>query len=244
MSIAACWNVYNDAKALRGSLELASSYFDNLFVIHSGPGGAHSTDGTIELLHEFGISPIFADIQEGYGVIRTRLIHECGCDWAFIMDADERFHPALQIMRCEGSERYPAQQNPNLTVRKSDELIFPGLTLKETIKNPAYDGVKAIRRHWMDFSMSRPAENWIERKDWQLRIVRNRGEIQYKSGVRMHEQLIDTRTGQTPRHFTGDDYGGPFFDHFHMHFRRAFPGTKEENERRYERLSRGEPMLA
>src|SRR4051812_21836492 len=111
MGIAAAYNVFNDAAALRGSLEAAQGFFDNIYVIHSGPGGARSTDGTLELLEEFGIKPVFADMNDGFGVIRTRLIRECGEEWAFLLDADERFFPSLPVVRCGGSERYPA--NPN-----------------------------------------------------------------------------------------------------------------------------------
>ena len=77
-SIALCINVYQDAKALRGCLESGSMFFDNIFVIHAGPGGRYSTDGTIEVLEDFGIKPVFDDIERGFGKIRTRLIHDCG----------------------------------------------------------------------------------------------------------------------------------------------------------------------
>lgn len=236
MSIAACFNVFNDAAALRGALETAQSFFDNIFVIHSGPGGAFSTDGTMEVLQEFGINPVLADMNVGFGVIRTRLIRECGCDWAFILDADERFFPMLQIMRCAGSERYPASPNPNLQVTKSHELIYPGKHLRELMNNRGIDAVKTIRRHWFDFTMTRPAENWQERKDWQMRIVRNVPHIGYSNGVKMHERLVDLRSGGEPKHATVDQFGGPFHDHFHLHFRKARPGHKEANEQYYSTL--------
>lgn len=242
-SIAASFNVYNDATALRGALEMCQSYFDNIFVIHSGPGGAASTDGTMELLEEFGIKPVMADIQVGFGVIRSRLIHECGCDWAFIMDADERFFPALPILRCQGSERFPGHAKPNLVVTQKDDLIYPGKYLKDIIRDESIDAVKTIRRHWFGFDMRHPSENWEERKDWQLRIVRNVDHVNYETHVRMHERLIDTRTGGEPRHYTADDVGGPFHDHFHLHFRRVRPGHKEANEQNYSRLDRGEMMM-
>lgn len=244
MSIAAAFNVFNDAAPLRGALELCQSYFDNIYIIHSGPGGAVSTDGTMELLEEFGINPVMADIQHGFGAIRSRLIHECGCDWAFIMDADERFFPALPIIRCHGEERYPKHPVPALTVTKAQELIYPGKYLREMIARPGIDAVKTIRRHWFGFDMNHPAENWEKIKDWQMRVVRNVEHIGYAKDVRMHERLVDLRNNGEPKHATGDDVGGPFHDHFHLHFRRARPGHKEANEQNYDRLSRGEQMLA
>lgn len=239
-SIAACINVFNDAAALRGWLETHCSYFDNLFVIHSGPAGVASTDGTMELLEEYGIAPVMADINQGFGVIRSRLIHECGCEWAFIMDADERFFPIQQTLRCEGDQAYPEFEFPGLTVRRHHDVICPGTQVKEQISRSDIDSIRTIRRHWQSFTMTAPCQNWETRPDWQLRIVRNIAEIGYKSDVRMHEQLIDRRTGGTPRFFSASHPGGPFHDHFHLWFRRKFPGKKEANERYYDRLSRGE----
>src|ERR1700722_13140534 len=73
-SIALAGNVYNDAHALRGALETGARFFDNFFFVHSGPNGAYSTDGTIELLEKFGATVVFDDISKGYGVIRTRCL--------------------------------------------------------------------------------------------------------------------------------------------------------------------------
>jgi hypothetical protein len=242
--IAACWNVWKDAKALRGSLEIASQFFDNLFVICSPPGGEKNKDDeTCDLLREFGIDPKFADINDGFGLVRTRLIHECGEEWAFILDADERFYPALPVMVCMGEERYPLVEHPKLGVATKRELIYQGQHIRHLCECGAYDAIKTIRRHWFDFSMERPCENWISRKDWQLRVVRNVKEIGYQTGVKMHERIVDTRINDVPRHYTADDLGGPFHDHFHMFYRRAFPGKKEANEQNYQRLEKGEPMM-
>lgn len=238
--IAAAYNVFNDAAALRGSLECSARFFDNIFVIHSGPGGAVSTDGTMELLEEFGIKPVMADMNDGFGVIRSRLIHECGEDWAFLLDADERFFPSQPAMTCLGSEIWQLNgPKPALTVTHRPELIHQGQHLRSLCALPHHDAIKTIRRHWFDFGMKQPSENWIERKDWQLRIVRNRAEIGYKTDVKMHEQIIDSRINDVPRHYTADDYGGPFHDHFHLFFRYAQPGKKEANEAYYERLAQG-----
>lgn len=243
-SIAACFNVYNDAAALRGALENAQSFFDNIFVIVTPPGGEkNKDDATCDLLREFGIEPRYGDINEGFGVIRTRLIHECGCDWAFLLDSDERFYPSQPVLLCEGSERFPQHEFPKLKITRRPDLIYQGQHIRELIKDSRYDAIKTIRRHWQDFSMKRPSENWEIHKDWQLRVVRNVQHISYRSDVRMHERIWDTRTNGEPRHFTADVHGGPFHDHFHVFFRRARPGHKEENERRYDRLAKGEAMI-
>lgn len=245
-SISLSVNVYQDAAALRGLLELGSRCFDNIFVIHSGPGGARSTDGTIELLEQFGATIVYDDIQRGYGVIRSRLIHECGCAWSCILDADERIHPQLNVMTCEGGEKYPDVAEPKLTVTVKPDVIDQLGHLRNLIKNPATMAIRATRRHWFDFAMKRPSQNWYGPsgiKDHQLRIVRNLPEIGYERDRVMHERLLDSRTGKDPAYVPQDEHGGIFIDHYHLHFRRTQPGHKEANEKNYERLSRGEKMI-
>lgn len=245
-TIALSLNVYNDAIALRGALETGSRFFDDLFAVHSGPGGAYSTDGTIELLEQFGVRTVFDDIDRGFGAIRTRCLHECGCDWAAILDADERFFPDLPMLHCEGSEAWnPGLPIPNLTVSVRPGLVIrQGQKVRDLMNDPAIDAIRATRRHWFDFTMKRSCRNWITGdKDHQLRIVRNIPEIGYKTDVKMHERLWDSRRNGEPTYSRQDDYQGPFIDHFHPFFRLAYPGSKEWNEEQYARLQRGEKML-
>jgi hypothetical protein len=242
-TIALSVNVYQDALALRGLLETGSRYFDNIFVLHTGPGGQRSTDGTIELCESFGISPVFDDIDKGFGEIRSRLIHDCGCDWAMLLDADERFHPQLPVMICEGDEHYPAHPTPNLKVTHKADIISQGAHVKNLIQNPATMALRATRRHWFDFTMKKPSQNWLINRDHQMRIVRNHPEIGYVKERKMHEWLRDFRTGQDPVFVNQDEMGGPFIDHYHLHFRKEQPGHKEFNEQNYSRLERGEKMV-
>lgn len=241
-SIALACNVYNDAAALRGLLESGARYFDNIFIVHSGPGGAHSNDGTIELCEKFGCTLVFDDMNKGFGVIRSRLIHDCGCEWAFILDADERFYPQMNVLVCEGEEEYPKVQKPSLTVKVKKDVIDQGAHVKNLISNPDIMALRSTRRHWFDFTMRKPTQNWLRNRDHQLRIVRNLPEIAYVRETVMHERLTDKRTGKDPRFTPQDDMGGPFHDHFHMAYRTAYPGHKERNEENYARLSRGELM--
>lgn len=246
MSIAASINVYNDVIALRGLLETASQYFDEIFVVHSGPNGAHSTDGTIELCEQFGVKLVFDDIDKGFGVIRSRLIHEHGCEWAMILDADERFHPTMPQLNCEGDATWDLGNpliRPNLTVTPTENINIQGYALKDVIKNnPSIMAVRTIRRHWMDFTHKNPTQNWNLIPDHQLRIVRNVPEIEYVSNVKMHERLMDTRTGQDPLHIISDELL-VFHDHYHPFFRNSFPGKKQFNELNYQRLERGEKTI-
>ena len=247
MSIAASCNVYNDAIAMRGLLETASQYFDELFVVHSGPNGAYSTDGTIELCEEFNVKLVFDDIDKGFGVIRSRLIHEHGCEWAMILDADERFNPYMPELICEGNATWDIGNplvRPNLSVTTTNNINVQGYWLKEvTQKNESIMSVRTIRRHWMDFTHKNPTQNWHLIPDHQLRIVRNVPEIEYVSNVKMHERLIDTRTGQDPLYIDNNELL-IFHDHYHPFFRNNFPGTKQFNEQNYQRLERGEKTIA
>jgi hypothetical protein len=237
-SIALCCNVYNDAPALRGLLESASPFFDNLFIVHSGPGGARSTDGTIELCEQFGATIVFDDIQRGFGAIRSRLIHDCGCTWAFIADADERFHAKLPKMHCEGVEKYPEIEHPNLSTFKLPEIHDQGAILKEAMKNTVAKAIRTSRRHWFDFTLNKPCQNWLTIPDHQLRIVKNIPEVAYQKDRVMHERLLDYDTGLDPLFLAPN----LFHDHYHCFYRRTQPGKKEFNEKNYQRLERGEPM--
>jgi hypothetical protein len=232
VSIALGINFWNDVAPLRGLLEVGSRYFDNIFAINAGPGGEPSNDGSIELL-------------ESFGVIRTRLLHECGCAWCMILDCDERFTPQLNVLECEGTEAYPASPEPKLTVTVKRDVIDQGAHVKNLISNPDIMAIRATRRHWFDYAMRRPTQNWYGpggNRDHQLRIVRNLPEIGYQKNRVMHERLVDTRTGKDPVFAPQDENGGPFIDHHHMFFRRTQPGKKEFNEANYARLSKGEKM--
>lgn len=244
-SLALACNFYNDAPAMRGLLELGARCFDNLYFMNTGPGGALSTDGSIELATSFGATVAFGDLDEGFGRIRTRLIHECGCTFCVILDADERIWPQLYVLECEGTEAYPAIAQPNLIVKVRSDVIDQMGHLRNLIQNPATMAIRSTRRHWFGFDMKRPTQNWYGphgNKDHQLRIVRNVPEIGYEPDRRMHERLIDARTGKDPAFVPQDEHGGIFIDHYHMFYRRTQPGHKEWNESQYARLSRGEKM--
>jgi len=244
-SIALACNFYQDAPAMRGLLELGARCFDNLYFMNTGPGGAYSTDGSIELAQSFGATVAFGNLDEGFGRIRTRLLHECGCTFCIILDADERIFPQMYVMTCEGEEAYPAFPEPKLTVTVKPDVIDQLAHLRNLIRNPDTMAIRATRRHWFDFNMKRPSQNWYGpggNKDHQLRIVRNLPEIGYQKDRVMHERLIDDRTGKDPKYVSQDEHGGIFIDHFHLHFRSAQPGHKEWNETQYARLSRGEKM--
>jgi len=242
-SIAMSCNVYNDALALRGMLEMSATFFDELFVVHSGPNGAYSTDGTIELCEQFNVKLVFDEINKGFGHIRSRLIHEHGCEWAMILDADERFYPATHKMICHGDTVWDINEmwkSPGLSVEKQ-EFYNAGGYLKDVIGKTMGLAILTSRRHWLDFSFTNPTQNWLIIPDFQLRIVRNSEFLEYDRKVLMHERLIDTRTGVNPEMVFADQY--LFHDHFHPFFRKINPGHKEFNELNYRSLEGGKPLI-
>lgn len=239
-------NFYNDAASMRGLLETMSRWVDNIYAINSGPGGAYSTDGSIELARSFGATVAFGDMDDGFGRIRTRLLHECGCTFCIILDCDERIYPQLNVMKCEGDESYPQHNPPNLKVTVLPDVIDQMGHIRNLIKNPLVMAIRSTRRHWFDYTMRKPSQNWYGpngNKDHQLRILRNDPHIGYQRDRKMHERCLDDRTGKDPVFVAQDEHGGIFFDHFHLFDRVNQPGKKEENEQRYARLERGERMI-
>lgn len=241
-SIALGVNFYNDALALRGLLETGSRYFDNIYCLNTGPGGAHSTDGSIELCHQFGATVQYGNIEHGFGHIRTRLIRECGCSWVFIMDCDERFFPLINMMECSGDEHYPEHPDPKLKVTVRPEVINQGQQLRHLISQPDIMAIRTTRRHWFDYTMRKPSQNWMINRDHQLRIIRNHDLMHYEGKRLMHERLMQGDSFNID-YQVQDDLGGLFHDHFHLFYRRTQPGKKEANEINYGRLERGEKMI-
>lgn len=243
MSTVACaCNVYNDALALPGMLENASQWADEIFIIHSGPDGKASNDGTMEILEKWQIKPIMADIMVGFGAIRTRLIHECKCDWAIVTDSDERIPIVSRVLRCHGDDQFPHVMNPQNSVEIIDQSFCHWRWLKNIIDGAGddYDAVRMCRRAWMDMSMRRPAQNFHRVQDWQMRCVKNNGHIGYDTSVRMHERIVDFRTGAGPRAFQIDDTErGLFYDHYNCFFKQMEPAQNTEDAETYDRLDPG-----
>lgn len=107
ISIGLVANVYNEANALPSWIECHAPYFDDIRILHSGPQGAYSNDGTLELLKEHHIPVEFCAIDDGFGVVRTKAIRMSPCDWVMLLDADERFHAKLPILTCAGESTPP-----------------------------------------------------------------------------------------------------------------------------------------
>lgn len=237
ISLGCCFNVYNDADALSGMLENAASFFDDLFCVHSGPEGKKSDDGTIELLEKWGVRTVYEDISQGFGAIRTKALHGLTTEFGFILDADERYHPIVETLECHGTEGFPAQQEPNLTVTVKGQAYNQGRMLRDLLTTTDKDCLVGVRRHWMDFSMRRPAQNWYTIRDFQCRCLRNAPHIGFKPEEKMHEKVVDFRTGGEPSMLRIESPSrGIFWDHYSIPFKRRNPKKNVEDLATYRAL--------
>jgi hypothetical protein len=98
---------------------------------------------------------------------------------------------------------------------KCGETFNQGGYLRYILESSELDAVRTVRRHWHDFSGKRPTQNWHTEADFQTRIVRNHESIYFDAGVRMHERLQGAKNVFQP-----DFTRGPFFDHYHLFFKR------------------------
>ena len=262
-------NVYNEIHALPGWLESACSFADHVAVLHAGPAGKFSQDGTIELLERWKIPTQFCAIDEGFGAVRTRALRMSPCDYVMLLDADERFYSKAQVMTCGGESTPhadvdkilydygdPAQQvvqdydkgidfsacpsnwenlkhlGAKLSVTYG-EVYDQGAWLRDIIVHD-YDAVKVVRRHWHDFSWKRPTQNWHTEPDFQMRLVRNDESIHFATDVKMHERLVGAKNVYQPN-FTH----GPFFDHYHLFFKRMEPVQRHHDIEVYNAINEG-----
>jgi hypothetical protein len=255
-------NFYNEANTLAGFLESHTPFFDHVAFYQSGPGGAESNDGSIEILEKWKMPIHRGKIDDGFGAVRTASVRSSPCDYVMILDADERFHARAQVLTCSGESTPPDEVGQILyeydrgvldvdaTACPSNwenlhklgaklqvsrgEVYDQGAWLRSMLEH-RYDAVKTIRRHWHDFSWRRPTQNWHTDPDWQVRIVRNVDTIHWDADVKMHEQLRGAENVYQPN-FTH----GPFFDHYHLWFKAMEPAQRRHDVMTYDAIHRGE----
>lgn len=243
-TIGLAMSVYNEHNALPGALEMASRLFDDVWIIHAGPGGKYSDDGTIEILEQYGVRVTFDRVDDGFGVLRTKLLRAATTTWTVIMDADERLFPWIPEFACSGTGSYPAQENPDLHRGLAGGVFNQGDLLREKLNKECKeaDALRLSRRHWFDLGMHRPCQDWTKTPDWQLRILRNKPNICYDPNIKMHERAVDLKTGRDPVYGTGDTRKGPFFDHMHLAFKKMEPEQRKQDIRIYDALATGQPV--
>lgn len=249
-------NIYNEINALPGWLETHLPFFDDVRVLHAGPGGKYSNDGTMELLEKWRVPFLCTSIDEGFGVVRSKALAMSPCDYVMLLDADERFFPVHRYMSCIG-EGTPQQEvdwilqsydfsgvnlpNWENLAKLGDKLRVEitgtydqGLFLRSKLEQHHPDVVATVRRHWHDFSFHRPTQNWHTLPDWQMRTVRRSSDIYFAPSTKMHERL------EGMNNVIGSNGGGLlFFDHFHFTFKRMEPEQRRHDIAIYNALHEG-----
>lgn len=242
-SIGVAVNFYNEHIALPGFLEFATGFFDSILMVDCGPNGKPSDDGSLDILRSWGVPWQQGSINEGFGVVRTGLIRASKASWVVIMDCDERMLIGAPVLHCEGSEAYPQNPNPDLKVSVAAASYNHRDFLLHRIRDAEERGataVRAARRHWFDFSYRKPCQNWLHNRDYQLRIWKVSPHVGYRSDVRMHEQAWDFQRNCGPIYVADDHTLGPFFDHFHLHFKAMEKEQRQHDIAIYDALARGE----
>lgn len=229
MSIGCAATFRDECNALPGFLESASYFFDHIFLADCSPDMTASSDGSLDIIRKWGLpDPPLWNLSDGFGSVRSQLIQSSPTDWTVILDIDERMQVYCPVMDCTGEDRYPAVSKPQLTVECSEPYFNQRSFLLEKINAADKLGIKAIRfqrRHWFDFTFTRPCENWTIIKDYQLRCMKSRSGVGFTREPKMHERAWDFDLKRDPSYIPDDDRKGPFIDHFHCHFK---PMEKEQ----------------
>lgn len=249
-SIAAVCNCFNEINALPGWLECVSQWADHVLVYHTGPQGEYSTDGTIELCEKWGVDLRFGSIDEGFGVVRTKLITMAPCEWTAVLDADERLYRFVPKLVCFGDALYPQEHYPafvDMDLHVQVTGVYDQIAALRAQMKPEYDAIVTSRRHWQNWHWDRPSQSWMQIADWQARILRNCAHVGYRPNIAMHEQLVDFRTNETPRWYQPEiENCEVFHDHYHLPVKRLEAEQRRHDVEIYNRIHAGNvpPTLA
>lgn len=80
---------YNEEKVIRKALECLKKFTDEIIVFDS-----FSTDGTMEILKEFGCK-VYQHEFDNHRDQKNRAIEKCTKDWVFLLDSDEYLEDKL-----------------------------------------------------------------------------------------------------------------------------------------------------
>lgn len=244
-TIGVACNFYNECNALPGFLESVAQWADDIVMYETGPGGEHSNDGSIEIIEKFGARIGFGSIDEGFGVVRTKMVQMTTCEWTAIMDADERIFQYAGRLVCQGNDSYdvgkyyPYYSPVGLSVQVNG--VYDQIAALKSLMRPEYDAIVTSRRHWQKLGHEHPSQNWHHIADWQARILRNCPHVQYRSDVKMHERLVDIRTGNTPNWYQPNEANVEIFhDHYHLWFKQMEMDQRKHDIAIYDSLCANE----
>lgn len=230
----------DECNALPGFLESASHFFDSIFLADCSMDMTPSTDGSLDIIRKWGLpDPPLWDLSNGFGAVRSQLIHSSKTDWTVILDIDERMHVTAQLLRCEGTDRFPEVANPDLKVLVAGPAYDHKTILIDKIMEAEALGIRTVRfsrRHWFDATYTKPCENWNTIRDFQLRCIKSRSGIGYTVLPRMHERCWDFDLNKEPEYIEDDPMRGPFIEHLHCHFKPMEPVQRGADIAAYDAL--------
>lgn len=237
IGISSCFHA--EKNALPGFLESASAFFDEIVMISAPPSGTPHCEESLEICKKWGAKLVMSTVAEGFGVLRTQCIRESSCEWVAILDADERLPILRPVLSCTGHQKYPECHNPDLHVTVGHPFN-QGKMLKSLLETVKEDAIVMPRYHWFDFTYNRPCQNFSDIKDFQCRVVRNAPHMAYRPERKMHEQIIDTRTGTEPSMYRQPNHDRELaIQHYHCWFRPMEPEQNAEDLRTYQALDAG-----
>jgi glycosyltransferase involved in cell wall biosynthesis len=232
----------NEALILPGWLEAHTGLADEFLVVDTG-----STDGSIDIGRAWGANVIEQEMSGGFGFIRSFCIERASCEWVIILDADERIyrHVPEFMLKEEPTEidmttKWPS--GPGAPTHCKYEAIGTGRYIdqhflaRQATDDPNVIGYRTRRRHWFDWDMKRPCQNWMDWvndggiPDWQARFVKTGGVVDgqpLRYVRKVHEWLRD-HSGREPANMGAFGPDGPFFDHFHVPAKGMIPGRSED----------------
>ncbi len=229
----------DEVNALPGFLEMASRFFDSIFLADCSPNMTPSTDGSLDIIRKWGLpDPPMWNLSDGFGAVRSQLVHSSPSDWTVVLDIDERMHVAMPLMTCDGTDRYPAVARPNLKVLSEGSFNHKD-HLIDCILRAEKSGLKTVRfsrRHWFEASYTRPCENWMIVRDFQLRCMKSRAGVGFTTEPKMHERAHDFDLNRDPQYIEDDPMKGPFIDHLHCHFKPMEPDQRRADIAAYDAL--------
>lgn len=230
----------DEHNALPGFLEMASQFFDDILLADCSPDLSPSTDGSLDIIRAWGLpDPPRWNLSQGFGAVRSQLMHSSKTDWTVVLDIDERMNVTMPVFNCTGSESFPAVPNPVLSVGVADSCYNQRDLLVAKIMEAEQRGIKTVRfrrRHWFDMTYRRPTQNWMEIPDWQLRCMKSRSGVGYTTEPKMHERAWDSVLNRDPEYVEEDPVRGPFIDHFHCHFKAMEPDQRKADIAAYDAL--------
>lgn len=230
----------DEMNALPGFLEMALAFADHVFLVDCSYDMTPSTDGSLDIIRKFGLpDPPLWDLSNGFGAVRSQLVHSCPTDWVIVMDCDERLGITLPEITCVGEEGYPAVRNPDLFVHPTGEPYNHRDVVISKIVEAERKGIKAVRfsrRHWFTPGLIKPTQNFMTIRDHQLRCMKARSGIGFTTKPRMHERAFDFDLNREPDFVIEDEKKGPWFDHYHCFFKPMEPDQRKEDIRVYDML--------